>query len=119
MQTPDELKTSHVPLRVCCLQQADLTFLADMATYMHNTGGANTYPHATMLHMLWWSWNPNSGDTGGIVEDDWATVSSSSVRGSSPFLCLGFGSLMLSGPWSPNSGDTGGTAEDDWATVSG
>ncbi|KAA2214777.1 cellulase family glycosylhydrolase [Teichococcus oryzae] len=22
----------------------------------------------------WWSWNPNSGDTGGILADDWATV---------------------------------------------
>ena len=24
----------------------------------------------------WWSWNPNSGDTGGILEDDWLTVRS-------------------------------------------
>lgn len=23
---------------------------------------------------IWWSWNPNSGDTGGILKDDWVTV---------------------------------------------
>ena len=23
---------------------------------------------------IWWSWNPNSGDTGGILRDDWLTV---------------------------------------------
>ncbi|HAJ63533.1 MAG TPA: glycoside hydrolase, partial [Cyanobacteria bacterium UBA8543] len=22
----------------------------------------------------YWSWNPNSGDTGGILQDDWQTV---------------------------------------------
>ncbi len=22
----------------------------------------------------WWSWNPNSGDTGGVLEDDWISV---------------------------------------------
>ncbi|EWY37703.1 hypothetical protein N825_16760 [Skermanella stibiiresistens SB22] len=26
------------------------------------------------LSWAWWSWNPNSGDTGGILADDWRTV---------------------------------------------
>ena len=26
-------------------------------------------------NFFYWSWNPNSGDTGGIVLDDWTTVS--------------------------------------------
>ncbi|MEO1193813.1 MAG: cellulase family glycosylhydrolase, partial [Pseudomonadota bacterium] len=26
------------------------------------------------ISWAWWSWNPNSGDTGGILEDDWTTV---------------------------------------------
>ncbi|MBP0466918.1 cellulase family glycosylhydrolase [Roseomonas sp. PWR1] len=26
------------------------------------------------MSWTWWSWNPNSGDTGGILADDWATV---------------------------------------------
>ena len=23
---------------------------------------------------IWWAWNANSGDTGGIVDDNWDTV---------------------------------------------
>ena len=23
---------------------------------------------------FYWSWNPNSGDTGGILQDDWTTI---------------------------------------------
>lgn len=26
------------------------------------------------MSWTWWSWNPNSGDTGGILADDWTTV---------------------------------------------
>lgn len=26
------------------------------------------------LHFTYWSWNPNSGDTGGILKDDWRTI---------------------------------------------
>lgn len=28
----------------------------------------------------WWSWNPNSGDTGGILKDDWTTVNTNKVE---------------------------------------
>ncbi|MFO0907366.1 MAG: cellulase family glycosylhydrolase [Isosphaeraceae bacterium] len=27
----------------------------------------------------WWSWNPNSGDTGGILQDDWTSVNTNKV----------------------------------------
>lgn len=56
------------------LQQADVLFLSDMAKYMRNDPAAAVYPHATLSHLMWWSWNPNSGDTGGLVQDDWLTV---------------------------------------------
>ena len=26
------------------------------------------------ISYTYWSWNPNSGDTGGVLTDDWATV---------------------------------------------
>jgi endoglucanase len=26
-------------------------------------------------NFFYWSWNPNSGDTGGILQDDWQSVS--------------------------------------------
>ena len=28
----------------------------------------------------WWSWNPNSGDTGGILANDWTTVLTEKVE---------------------------------------
>ena len=68
---------------MCALQQADVLFLSDMAKYMKNDPAAAVYPHATMSHLMWWSWNPNSGDTGGIVQDDWLTVSHLSLSLSS------------------------------------
>ena len=27
-----------------------------------------------IFHLFYWSWNPNSGDTGGILQDDWKNV---------------------------------------------
>ena len=48
--------------------------LADMATYLANTGAATDGRHNQIPHMFWWAWNANSGDTGGIVQDDWSTV---------------------------------------------
>ena len=27
-----------------------------------------------IAHVFYWSWNPNSGDTGGILQDDWTSV---------------------------------------------
>ncbi|CAL8461996.1 g1527 [Coccomyxa elongata] len=56
------------------LTQADVLFLSDMAKYMRNDPAAAVYPHATLSHLIWWAWNPNSGDTGGLVQDDWLTV---------------------------------------------
>lgn len=31
--------------------------------------------HATIDSWFWWVWNPNSDDTGGILGDDWETIS--------------------------------------------
>lgn len=72
----------HVILRCCCMMQAtDIAMLADMARYMRNDysslgGGysAANFPHANIPSMYWWDWNANSGDTGGLVRDDWLTV---------------------------------------------
>ena len=55
-------------------QQADIAFLADMAKYMLGSVDETLYPHANLGNLIWWDWNPDSGDTGGIVSSDWATV---------------------------------------------
>lgn len=31
------------------------------------------------ISWTWWAWNPNSGDTGGILQDDWTTVNQAKV----------------------------------------
>lgn len=39
-------------------------WIRQFANYMSGKG----------IHWTFWSWNPNSGDTGGILTDDWKTV---------------------------------------------
>ncbi len=33
------------------------------------------------ISWTWWSWNPNSGDTGGILKDDWTSVHQNKLDG--------------------------------------
>ena len=35
---------------------------------------SSTAGHNPTPNMIWWSWNANSGDTGGIVADNWKDV---------------------------------------------
>ncbi|WP_330349143.1 cellulase family glycosylhydrolase [Streptomyces sp. NBC_00582] len=48
----------------------DQRWLAALVSYLRPTA---TYG-ADSFHWTFWSWNPNSGDTGGILKDDWQTV---------------------------------------------
>lgn len=43
----------------------DIAWQRAMANYFQTNGICNSY---------YWSWNPNSGDTGGILRDDWKTM---------------------------------------------
>ncbi len=38
------------------------------------------------MSFAWWSWNPNSGDTGGILNDDWTTFRQNAVELLEPLL---------------------------------
>ncbi len=40
------------------------------------------------MSWAWWSWNPNSGDTGGILEDDWNTIRQNAVEVLEPLLAI-------------------------------
>ncbi len=44
------------------------------------------YIHDHNLNFAYWSWNPNSGDTGGILNDDWTTVNQNKVEMLKPIL---------------------------------
>lgn len=48
----------------------DQKWLAALVDYLRPTG---TYG-ADSFNWTFWSWNPDSGDTGGILKDDWQTV---------------------------------------------
>ncbi|WP_338780322.1 cellulase family glycosylhydrolase [Streptomyces sp. DG1A-41] len=53
------------------LQSAvDQKWLSALVTYLRSTSAHG----ADSFHWTFWSWNPNSGDTGGILKDDWQTV---------------------------------------------
>jgi endoglucanase len=49
---------------------SDQQWLSTLVSYLGSTSanGANDFS------WTFWSWNPNSGDTGGILNDDWTTV---------------------------------------------
>jgi endoglucanase len=38
------------------------------------------------MSWVWWSWNPNSGDTGGILLDDWQTLDTAKLARLAPLL---------------------------------
>jgi endoglucanase len=45
---------------------SDQQWLSTLVTYLG--------PGATGINWTFWCWNPNSGDTGGILNDDWRTI---------------------------------------------
>lgn len=63
----------------CCAvgeQPGDLAFLEDVAKWMSLTGDGDDGLHNAVPHQAFWCWNANSGDTGGLVADNWITVGS-------------------------------------------
>ncbi|GAB3255774.1 cellulase family glycosylhydrolase [Kineosporia babensis] len=48
----------------------DQTWLRSLVSYLRPT----TANGGDSFNWSFWSWNPNSGDTGGILNDDWTTV---------------------------------------------
>lgn len=56
----------------------DRTWLQTLMAYLGTgTGG---------IGFTFWSWNPNSGDTGGILNDDWTTVNTAKQAYLDPYL---------------------------------
>lgn len=52
----------------------DFDFYTSFIQYMNNDGPGNDGLHNDISSTVWWSWNANSGDTKGIVQDDWTTI---------------------------------------------
>lgn len=52
----------------------DLQFFNSFASYLNNTNDANDGKHQPIYNWFYWSWNANSGDTGGVVDDSWKNI---------------------------------------------
>ena len=67
---------------------SDRQWLDKLVTYLQGDldgNGTNDLPSGQLGHSwTWWSWNPNSGDTGGILKDDWTSVQTEKVTKLSP-----------------------------------
>ena len=57
-----------------CSQANDMQSLADLAAYVNCDNHGNDGRHARISSWFYWCWNANSGDTGGLVQDDWTTL---------------------------------------------
>lgn len=77
----------------------DLPWAAAIVSYLsgdYNADGT-VEPGDNPMNFAWWSWNPNSGDTGGILQDDWQTLRQNAVDLLAP---------LLDGPAGGGGGDT-------------
>src|SRR5262249_36158051 len=79
---------------------SDQQWYQQITQYLGDTSSSAGSAGRAGMSWTWWSWNPNSGDTGGIVQDDWQTVNQNKVQGLVP--------LMSALP--PASGGSAGTA---------
>lgn len=52
------------------IDASDVQWLDTLVNYLGKTATVG----AGGIHWTFWSWNPNSGDTGGILNDDWTTI---------------------------------------------
>ncbi|WP_262300202.1 glycoside hydrolase family 5 protein, partial [Microvirga sesbaniae] len=68
----------------------DLAWLDKITAYLSGDLDANGTSDIAAgqqgVHWTWWSWNPNSGDTGGILQDDWTSVHQNKVAELQPIM---------------------------------
>ncbi|SIO34822.1 Aryl-phospho-beta-D-glucosidase BglC, GH1 family [Singulisphaera sp. GP187] len=74
---------------------SDQQWYQQITSYLGNTTSSPSVAGQRGMSWTWWSWNPNSTDTGGILQDDWKTASQSKVQGLIP---LEFAFPTTSGP---------------------
>ena len=55
---------------------SDRLWLDTLVVYLKANGISSTF----------WSWNPNSGDTGGLLKDDWQTIHAEKKQALAPLL---------------------------------
>ena len=76
----------------------DTQWLKTLMAYINSNGMSFTY----------WSWNPDSGDTGGIVSDDWNTVNEAKQSIIGPYLVPPVSAAQPTTSATPSTIPTGG-----------
>ncbi len=61
-------------------QQWMSTLVAYLGGDMNGNGTSVLTPGEQGISWTYWSWNPNSGDTGGILQNDWTSVNTAKVN---------------------------------------
>eukprot|EP00775_Hariotina_reticulata_P012217 gene12217-12355_t len=60
--------------------QRDTQWLLDFADFLQAKGGARAYNWIPAAGWLWWCYNENSGDTGGIIWNNWSQLDWKKLR---------------------------------------
>jgi endoglucanase len=74
---------------------SDQQWMQQLVAYMKAPGGVGG---AQGISWGYWDWNPTSGDTGGILEDDWATVDPAKIAAITPGFYHAAGSTTVLAP---------------------
>jgi aryl-phospho-beta-D-glucosidase BglC (GH1 family) len=61
---------------------SDQQWYQQITSYLADTTGAPA--GGVGMSWSWWSWNPNSSDTGGILQNDWTTVNQNKMQDLTP-----------------------------------
>ena len=70
-------------------------------------GTKDLKPGELGMSWAWWAWNPNSGDTGGVLRDDWTTANLDKIAAIKPIM---FGLIQDGSGGSGGGGGGGGSA---------
>ncbi|HEV3084860.1 MAG TPA: cellulase family glycosylhydrolase, partial [Gemmataceae bacterium] len=65
---------------------SDQQWYQQLTQYLGNTSSSSGNTGAAGMSWAWWSWNPDSGDTGGILQNDWQTVNQNKLQGLTPLM---------------------------------
>jgi endoglucanase len=85
---------------------SDQQWLRTLVDYLGTTSSKG----ADSFSWMFWSWNPNSGDTGGILNDDWTTVNTAKDGVLAPIKWTGPGLPVSTGPTTTGPTTTSTTA---------
>jgi endoglucanase len=62
----------------------DRQWLTELVRFLNSNAGFGCDVEHQGMSWAWWSWNPDSGDTGGILNESWSTVDHNKLKALKP-----------------------------------